>query len=167
VAGPTPEIPATPRRRRRRHVHTTRPVHLSAAAVKNEINVTPLVDVVLVLLIIFMVVTPMLSRGAKVQLPETVHHDQRQDTGDQIVVSVTADGHAFVDTEAKEGDELVRALRKELGKKSSEGGARPVHVKADRSLTYGEVRKVLERIHEAGALQVALGSDTRKAEARR
>jgi biopolymer transport protein TolR len=167
VAGPLPERPSGPRRRRRRHLQAARPGHLSAATVKNEINVTPLVDVVLVLLIIFMVVTPMLSRGARVQLPETLHHDQRQDTGDQIVVSVTADGHSFVDTEAKEGEELVRALRKELGKKSSEGGARPVHVKADKALTYGEVRKVLERVHEAGALQVALGSDTRKAEARR
>jgi biopolymer transport protein ExbD len=141
---------------------------VSAATVRNEINVTPLVDVVLVLLIIFMVVTPMLSRGAKVQLPETAHHDKRQDTGDQIVVSVTVDGRVFVDTDevpgGSDGDALVKAVRRELGRKSTEGGAREVHVKADKGLHYGEVRKVLERVHEAGAPSVALGSDERKAE---
>ena len=156
-----------PRRRRRRRIHAARPLHVGSGDVKNEINVTPLVDVVLVLLIIFMVVTPMLTRGAKVQLPETVHHDKRQDTGDQIVVSVTPDARVYVDADPVEESQLVKVLRKELGKKASEGGARPVHVKADKSLTYGEVRKVLERIHEAGAPQVALGSDDRRKEAAR
>ena len=51
----------------------------------SEINVTPLVDVVLVLLIIFMVVTPMLSRGVKVDLPETTNHEKKHDTGEQII----------------------------------------------------------------------------------
>jgi biopolymer transport protein ExbD len=129
--------------------------------VKNEINVTPLVDVVLVLLIIFMVVTPMLTRGVKVQLPETEHHDKRQDS-DQIVVSVDERGRVFLDAKPAEGGALVAAVRSALGRRRKDGALREVHVKADRRLEYGEVRRVLERIHEAGAPTVALGSDAKK-----
>ena len=164
--GSSPASPASgappPRRKRRRRIHVPRASALSSGAVRNEINVTPLVDVVLVLLIIFMVVTPMLSRGAKVELPETLHHDKRQDTGDQIVVSVALDGRVFVDADPFEGEALVKAVRLALGKKSRDGGAKEVHVKADKRLAYGDVRKVLERIHEAGAPSVALGSDDKK-----
>ena len=66
---------------------------------KNEINVTPLVDVVLVLLIIFMVVTPMLHRGVHVQLPETKNHEKKQDTGEQLVVTIRGDGAVFIETD--------------------------------------------------------------------
>src|SRR5205823_11448072 len=132
-----------PRRPRKRHhrIHTHRASNLSAGSVKNEINVTPLVDVVLVLLIIFMVVTPMLSRGVKVDLPETVHHEKRNDTGEQIVVSISADGKSYVGADPAQGEQLVKMIRTELGKvKPGAGGGRDVHVKADRRLVYGDVR---------------------------
>ncbi|MCC7382521.1 MAG: biopolymer transporter ExbD [Deltaproteobacteria bacterium] len=128
---------------------------------KNEINVTPLVDVVLVLLIIFMVVTPMLSRGVAVDLPETKHHEKRNDTGSQVVVSIAKDGRIYVDADPVTEDEIGARLRRELDQKAK-GGERLIHVKGDRRLTYGEVRKVLERIHEAGAAQVALGTEELK-----
>ena len=127
-------------------------------SVRSEINITPLVDVVLVLLIIFMVVTPMISRGVKVTLPETAHHDKKQDTGEQIVVGVTKEGKAWVGTDPADGEALVLLLRKAMGGNSS----REVHVKADKSLEYGKVRAILEKIHEAGASKVSLGTEDKR-----
>ncbi len=147
---------STPPRRKRPHIHHKRPSLIKNAAAKSEINVTPLVDVVLVLLIIFMVVTPMLHRGVKIDLPETAHHEKKQDTGEQLVVSVRADG-VFIETDKLEGEQLAARLRQEL-KTSS----RPVHIRADRNLKYGEVRKLLEQVHEAGAITVGMGTDDQK-----
>jgi biopolymer transport protein ExbD len=126
---------------------------------RNEINVTPLVDVVLVLLIIFMVVTPMLHRGVKIDLPESTRPEKRPDTGEQIIVSVATDKHVYIDTDDVTGDKLVDAVKAELQKKKPDGTNRDVHVKGDRRLTYGEVRKVLERLHQAGAESIALGTE--------
>ena len=114
---------------------------------------------VLVLLIIFMVVTPMLTRGAKVELPKTTHHQKKSDTGEQVVVSITLDGKVYVDADPVEGEQIVTAVRAALRKKASE-----VHVKADKRLSYVDVRKVLDKIHEAGAPTVALGTEEHKAE---
>ena len=128
----------------------------SGKGVTPQMNVTPLVDVVLVLLIIFMVVTPMLHRGVKIDLPETTHHEKKQDTGEQLVVSVRADG-VYIETDKLEGAQLDARLRQEL-----KVGSRPVHVRADRSLRYGDVRKVLEQVHAAGASSVGMGTEEQK-----
>ena len=152
-AGPTRK---PPRRRRRHKIHAARQTTIRPAAARSEINVTPLVDVVLVLLIIFMVVTPLLHRGVKIDLPETAHHEKKQDTGEQLVVSVRADG-TFIETDKLEGESLMARLRKEL-----KASSRPVHVRADRSLRYGDVRKVLEEVHEAGAVTVGMGTEELK-----
>src|SRR5216110_434119 len=130
----------------------------SGKGVKSEINVTPLVDVVLVLLIIFMVVTPMLHRGVKVELPETAHHEKKQDSGELLVVSVRGDG-TYIETDRLEGDLLDARLRQELKVTS-----RPVLVRADKAMRYGDVRRVLERVHGAGAISVSLATDEHKAE---
>jgi len=143
-------------RRKRAKIHKKREGSIKPGNTKNEINVTPLVDVVLVLLIIFMVVTPMLHRGVHVQLPETKNHEKKQDTGEQLVVSVRKDG-VYIETEKLEGESLMTRLRQEL-----KTASRPVHIRADKSLKYGDVRKVLEQLHDAGALQVALGTDELK-----
>ena len=141
---------------KRHRIHHRRAPSIKTGQARSEINVTPLVDVVLVLLIIFMVVTPMLHRGVKINLPETVHHEKKQDTGEQLVVSVRADG-TYIETDKLEGDKLMARLKTEL--KSS---TRPVHIRADRSLKYGDVRKVLEEVHEAGATAVGLGTEEHK-----
>jgi biopolymer transport protein TolR len=146
---------AAPRRKKHK-IHHRRPMQVTTGGTKAEINITPLVDVVLVLLIIFMVITPMLHRGVQIDLPETQHHEKKQDTGEQLVVSVRNDG-TYIETEKLEGESLMTRLRQELKSVS-----RPVHIRADKSLSYGAVRKVLEKIHDAGALQVALGTDERK-----
>ncbi len=130
----------------------------ATAGVKSEINVTPLVDVVLVLLIIFMVVTPMLTRGLAVDLPLARHPAKKNDGGRQLVVSVTRDGRVHVDADAVPADQVPERLRAALDERAR-GGAREVHLKGDRALTYGEVRRVLQQLHEAGATQVALGTE--------
>jgi biopolymer transport protein TolR len=142
-------------KRKRPKIHKKREGQIKAGGTKNEINVTPLVDVVLVLLIIFMVVTPMLHRGVKIELPTTEHHDKKQDTGEQLVVGIRGDG-TYIETEKIADEQLVERIRKELK------NARPVHVRADKSLEYGEVRKVLEKIHEAGAQNIAMGTEEAK-----
>ena len=157
MAAPTPQTAPPKKRKRRGHkIHKRRAASIGAGGLRSEINVTPLVDVVLVLLIIFMVITPMLHRGVKVELPETAHHDKKQDSGELLIVSVRGDG-TYIETDRLEGDLLDARLRQEL-----KVGSRPVHVRADRNLHYGDVRRVLEQVHNAGATAVGLGTEERK-----
>jgi biopolymer transport protein ExbD len=159
MAPETPPAAAPKRKKKRGHkIHKRRAGSIGAGGVRSEINVTPLVDVVLVLLIIFMVVTPMLHRGVKVELPETAHHEKKQDSGEILIVTVRGDG-TYIETDRLEGDLLDTRLRQEL-KVSS----RPVLVRADKSTKYGEVRRTLERVHNAGAISVSLATDEHKAE---
>ena len=143
-------------KKKRRHLHHRKPSNVGTGATKSDINVTPLVDVVLVLLIIFMVVTPMLHRGVAVELPETVHHKKKQDSGDILVVTVSKDG-TFIDTDKLQGEMLTTRIKGEL-----KGGSRAIHLRGDKSLRYGDVRKVLEEIHTAGATSVALATEEAK-----
>ena len=146
--------------RHRAHRRPHKASALSSPPIKNEINVTPLVDVVLVLLIIFMVVTPMLSRGVSVDLPITQNHVKKNDTGEQVVVTIRSDGQIYIENDQATDENMVERLKTVL--KAHPGG--DVHVKGDRRLEYGKVRRVLERIHEAGAPTVALGSEEMKKE---
>ncbi len=157
---PAPEAAPPPpaRRPKRRHWHAKAK---KPPEMRSEINVTPLVDVVLVLLIIFMVVTPMLSRGVKVELPETAHHEKVQDT-EQLMVSVAADKRVYIDTAFVEPDQVEGAMRKVLEERRRTGKINEIHVRGDKSLSYGDMRKVLEDIHRAGANQVALATDEEK-----
>ena len=74
-----------------------------SGGIKNEINVTPLVDVVLVLLIIFMVVTPMLQRGKDVRLPKSHEIEKESQRGDPLIVSITPDKHLYVEHDRETG----------------------------------------------------------------
>jgi biopolymer transport protein TolR len=135
---------------------------IGTGSVKNEINVTPLVDVVLVLLIIFMVVTPMLSRGVAVDLPETKNHTKKNDTGEQVVIAIQADGKIFIEAENVPPENLIEKVRQEQKKHTGE-----LHVKADRRATYGQVRSVLERLHDAGFGSASLASEELKTEGKK
>ena len=132
------------------------------SGVNSDINVTPFVDICLVLLIIFMVVTPMLSRGVKVELPETVHHEKTQDTGQQILVSIDAAKRVYVESDPVENDAVTEAVKRVVEERQRLGKSQEIHVRGDKSLTYGDVRAVLDKIHEAGATQVALATDDPK-----
>ncbi|MGA9522928.1 MAG: biopolymer transporter ExbD [Myxococcaceae bacterium] len=122
--------------------------------VKADINVTPLVDVVLVLLIIFMVVTPMLQRGKDVQLPKAQQQKEAAGQGaDPLIVSMTPDRKLYLESDAFDEAGLEAALRREL----SLAPGRKVLLKGDSTLSYGDVRKVLDLSRKAGAQGVSLG----------
>ena len=126
--------------------------------IKNEINVTPLVDVVLVLLIIFMVVTPMLQRGKDVRLPKSQSTDEEEKQSDPLILSLTADKKAWVESDPYDEDGLRERLTKEFMAQPN----RRVLVKGDESLTFGDVRKIKDVTRKAGAKSVALGVEELK-----
>jgi biopolymer transport protein ExbD/biopolymer transport protein TolR len=123
--------------------------------IKADINVTPLVDVVLVLLIIFMVVTPMLSKGINVDLPVTEHHDKRTDDNRDVVVAVTRQGQIFVGSTEIPLDRLGEAVATERSRHPDKG----VFLKGDARLDYGQARRVMEALHRAGIDQIQLGTE--------
>jgi biopolymer transport protein ExbD/biopolymer transport protein TolR len=131
------------------------PAREAAGEVRAEINVTPLVDVVLVLLIIFMVVTPMLQRGMDVRLPKSRHHQTENDTGEQLMVSVRADGSVWLDRERADPARLESLLKAALARNPG----RPIYLKGDARLRYGKVRDVMLACHRAGSQQVALATE--------
>lgn len=121
-------------------------------AVRSEINVTPLVDVCLVLLIIFMVVTPMLQKGVDVALPETADPEQMPENEKQLEVSVKADGNVFIGQNWIP-EENLPAMLEEI---HSNNPDREVVVKGDKRLKYKEVRRVMRLLNEAGFTRVGL-----------
>jgi biopolymer transport protein ExbD len=137
--------------------------------VRNEINVTPLVDVCLVLLIIFMVVVPLMERGREVELPQTRHHVRDKDTLQPIVV-IEREGTLFVDKEKvpntqvmgeriKQAWQDLENLNTRLKKKDNEReGEGRVLVKAHPEAFYGKVYPVIMALHELGATGIDLGT---------
>jgi biopolymer transport protein TolR len=131
-----------------------------------EINVTPLVDVMLVLLIIFMVITPMLQRGKPVQLPESEQPEKKPDDGKDLVVSIEFLGQngGDIDYRLYIGREQVdlETLRSKLQDELRKDPEKNVYLKGDKRLNYGIVRKLMELCHDAGFSQVQLATDELK-----
>ena len=122
--------------------------------IKAEINVTPMVDVVLVLLIIFMVITPMLQRGKDVQLPKAIKVDAEKKGGsDPVVVSVTPDKRIYIESDSYDDEGFQVELQKKL---ISNPGQR-ILLKGDQSLVFEDVRRVMNLARKAGAKSIALG----------
>jgi biopolymer transport protein ExbD len=156
MAGPRPArgddfVISTCRRSSRRMVPRKR----LRGVIKADINVTPLVDVVLVLLIIFMVVTPMLSKGVNVDLPVTEHHDKRTDDNRDIVIAITHRGEIYVGSTQVALERLVDVVVGERGRHPDRG----VFLKGDARLAYGQARRVMEAIHRGGIEQLQLGTE--------
>ncbi len=122
--------------------------------VKSDINVTPLVDVVLVLLIIFMVITPLLQRGKAVQLPRAKVVSEPKHGGDPILLSVTPDGRTWLDKVEVPRKDLAETLTGEL---VARPGA-PLVVKADKTLAYKVVREVILEISKTRVVGVSLAA---------
>jgi biopolymer transport protein ExbD len=120
--------------------------------VKSDINVTPLVDVCLVLLIIFMVVTPMLQNGVDVALPETLKPDKIPENQKQLTVAMKQDGSVFI------GQNWVpdQNLKAQLEDVHSSSPDKDVVIKADRRLKYKQVRKLMQMVNEAGFSRVGV-----------
>jgi biopolymer transport protein ExbD len=119
---------------------------------KSDINVTPLVDVCLVLLIIFMVVTPMLQKGKPVMLPQTERPDKKPESTKELLISIQSDKTIFVDTKWYPDKEFA-AKMKELGERSSD---KDVLIKADQRLNYGDVKNVMRMVKDGGFERVGL-----------
>jgi biopolymer transport protein TolR len=120
--------------------------------IKSDINVTPLVDVVLVLLIIFMVVTPMLQKGVNVMLPLTTNPDKKPDSENQLIVSVKSDSTIYIDTNWVPKTEFVTQM-KEMYQRSP---GKEIMIKGDSRLRYKDIKKVMDMINEAGYENVGL-----------
>jgi biopolymer transport protein TolR len=128
--------------------------------VVNQINVTPLVDVVLVLLIIFMVVTPLLQRGKEVTLPRThtVTEPKEGKESDPIILSVTQDKRVYVEKLEYDEKGLQQKLENELRVEPD----RKLLLKGDASVTFGTVRKVMDSARKAGAKGIGLAVEQLK-----
>jgi biopolymer transport protein ExbD len=116
-----------------------------------EINVTPLVDVMLVLLIVFMVAAPMMVVGVPVELPRTAA-PRAAAPRPPLVLTVAQDGRLFLRQEEIAEPDLVAWLRAEL----AEAPERPVYVRGDRAAPYGLVLRAMGRLSQAGIARVAL-----------
>ena len=119
---------------------------------RSEINVTPLVDVCLVLLIIFMIVTPMLFREIPVQLPETSGPGKPGEKNRQLVVSMLEDQTVKINDRVF----LLSELPAELKRLRAANPDRPVFVQGDRRLRYEQLSLLLESLDDAGFRQVGL-----------
>ena len=125
---------------------------------KAEINVTPLVDVVLVLLIIFMVVTPMLQESKAVELPQASEVERGKDDARRLSVVVDQAGQVFLDGIPVE-DGLVAEM---VAMRLEADPGLEVLVKGDKRLEYGDVRRIMSGCREAGAKRVVLATQERK-----
>ncbi|HEV7764063.1 MAG TPA: biopolymer transporter ExbD [Thermoanaerobaculia bacterium] len=131
---------------------------LSHASLNASINVTPLVDVCLVLLIIFMVVTPMLQKGVPVNLPVTEDPEKTPDTDKQLQISVKADGSVYLGPNVVRKDQVESAL-KEIQERTPD---REIAVKGDKLVKYGDVLDVLRACREVGFNDVGLIAQPKK-----
>lgn len=129
-------------------------------AVNSSINVTPMVDVMLVLLIIFMVITPMLSKGISVDLAKTDNPIPMADADkeDALVVAINREGVVFFGTDKTPVDQITGKIKDRL-----EGRVdKRVYVRADASVRYGTVVEVVDNVRAAGVDQLGLLTEQRK-----
>ena len=121
--------------------------------VKSDINVTPLVDVMLVLLIIMMLIAPMLQAGAAVNKPEAVNGVDKPDTQDQTVVEVDARGHFFVNAiEVRDPADLVARVQRALEDKKE----KIVYLKGDKDAKYDAIMTAMDAFRKAQIENIAL-----------
>src|SRR5215469_16321137 len=123
-------------------------VRNEVAKVNSAINVTPMVDVMLVLLIIFMVITPMLTPGQNVQLAKTEHPLLMSDADkdDALLVAINREGQVFFGTEKIGAVDLTQRIRDRIAGHND----KPVFVKADARCHYGNVVEVVDNVRAAG-----------------
>lgn len=124
------------------------------AKVNSDINVTPMVDVMLVLLIIFMVVTPLLQKGASVDLAKTNNPVAMQDADkeDAVLIAITRNGKVFLGQDSIAPNQLTTKVRDKLEKKTD----KRVFVKADAHAKYGDVVEVVDNVRSAGVDELGL-----------
>jgi biopolymer transport protein ExbD/biopolymer transport protein TolR len=131
------------------------------AKVNSDINVTPMVDVMLVLLIIFMVVTPMLQHGVTVDMARVNNPEQMPDADkeDALLVAVMRDGKVFFGTDPIAVGDLTQKIKDRLANRTD----KRVFIKADARAKFGSVVEVVDNVRAAGVDQLGLLTDQKKA----
>lgn len=124
----------------------------SKGGVKSEINVTPLVDVMLVLLIIMMIVAPLLQKGVDVTLPSAANTSEKPDTSDQTVVYVDGQSKLYINAVELSEAELVSRLTATLEDKAD----KVVYLKGDKDAPYSSIMKMMDALRGAKIESVAL-----------
>jgi len=124
-----------------------------------DINVTPMADIMIVLLIIFMVITPMLQKGIDVRLPIASNTAERKDEPKTITVAIRRDSTTYVNGIVVNKPEMVPQVKERLDEAPE--GSKMVFLKADSELPYSEVMKVMDDLREAGVEEIALIAEPR------
>jgi biopolymer transport protein TolR len=135
-------------------------VRNEGAKVNSNINVTPMVDVMLVLLIIFMVITPMLQKGTIVEMAKTNNPVQMQDADkeDALLVAVNRDGKVFFDSQIVSPEELTQKVKERVASRTK----KQVFVRADARAHYKWVVEVVDDVRSAGVDELGLLTEQRQ-----
>src|SRR5436190_11099188 len=127
--------------------------------VKSDINVTPLVDVMLVLLIIMMLVAPMLQQGVAVRLPTASNTTDKPETQEQTVLAISKDKSFFLNAKPVQESEMATRLNELLENKKE----KIVLIKADEEVEYSAVMTAMDQLRQAGIEDIGLVTDPKRA----
>ena len=125
--------------------------------VKSDINVTPLVDVMLVLLIIMMIVAPLLQQGVSVKLPQATNTNEKPDTQDQTVLAIDSQKRLYLNAVPVQKDDLRRRVEEVLENKKD----KIVIIKADQDVEYGAVMDAMDQLRASDIEDMGLITDPR------
>lgn len=126
--------------------------------VKSDINVTPLVDVMLVLLIIMMLVAPMLQQGVSVTLPKATNAADKPEDPDQTVIAIAANKSVYLNARPVQGGELGTKVNQILETKKQ----KIVVIRADQDVEYGAVMDTMDQLRQAGIEDIGLITDPKR-----
>jgi len=124
----------------------------------SEINVTPLVDVMLVLLVIFMISTPLMLNNIQLDLPKTKKTLSKSLDNKQLVLSLDQKGNTYINKDQVSADKLIEQIKSRLEKSNN----KVVYFRADEALAYGKVAQLITDLKNAGIIQIALVTETEK-----
>jgi biopolymer transport protein TolR len=127
--------------------------------IKSDINVTPLVDVMLVLLIIMMLVAPLMQQGVPVKLPVATNYVDKPETNNQTVVAIAANKAVYLNAKFIATDELGKKVEEALKDKVE----KVVLIKADQEVDYSAVMAAMDQLHQVGVEDIGLVTDQKKA----
>jgi biopolymer transport protein TolR len=123
----------------------------------SEINVVPFIDVMLVLLVIFMITTPLLTQGVKVELPKTTAQAIDDKQKEPLIITVDASGHYYFNLADKPNQAMTdRVLSRLVSAQLANNHERPVLVRGDKNVNYGKVVEAMVLLQQAGAKSVGL-----------
>ncbi|MGZ7080958.1 MAG: ExbD/TolR family protein [Thermoanaerobaculia bacterium] len=126
--------------------------------VKSDINVTPLVDVMLVLLIIMMLIAPMLNEGVSVKLPVAANTVEKPQSQDQTIIAIAANKSIYLNAKPVQENELAKKVGDILEGKTE----KIVLIKADQEVEYGAVMAVMDQLRQAAIEDIGLVTEPRK-----